>query len=62
VSQVSGANTYYYLSDGLGSTMAMVDSTGTVVKTYGYDVYGKVTSSSGSVANPSPEGPASRRT
>jgi RHS repeat-associated protein len=51
VSQVSGANTYYYLSDGLGSTMAMVDGSGTVVKTYGYDVYGKVTSSSGSVAN-----------
>jgi RHS repeat-associated protein len=51
VSQVSGANTYYYLPDGLGSTMAMVDGGGTVVKTYGYDVYGKVTSSSGSVAN-----------
>jgi RHS repeat-associated protein len=51
VSQVSGANTYYYLSDGLGSTMAMVDGSGTVVKTYGYDVYGKVTSSSGSAPN-----------
>jgi RHS repeat-associated protein len=31
--------------------MAMVDGSGTVVKTYGYDVYGKVTSSSGSAAN-----------
>jgi RHS repeat-associated protein len=31
--------------------MAMVDGSGTVVKTYGYDVYGKVTSSSGSAPN-----------
>jgi len=39
------------LSDGLGSTMAMVDGSGNVVMSYAYDVYGKVTSSSGSVAN-----------
>ncbi|MBE7519744.1 MAG: RHS repeat protein [Thermoflexaceae bacterium] len=35
--------TYYYLADGLGSTMAMVDSTGTIEKSYTYDVYGKPT-------------------
>ena len=34
VSQVSGANTYYYLADGLGSTMKTVDATGTVVNGY----------------------------
>jgi RHS repeat-associated protein len=49
--EVSGSNTYYYLPDGLGSTMAMVDGSGTVVKTYGYDAYGKVTSSSGTAPN-----------
>jgi RHS repeat-associated protein len=48
--QVSGANTYYYLADGLGSTMAIVDSTGTVQKSYTYDVYGKPTPT-GALAN-----------
>ena len=51
VSQTSAANTYYYLSDGLGSTMKTVDATGTVVDGYTYDVYGKKTSSTGSQAN-----------
>ena len=45
------ANTYYFLSDGLGSTMKTVDATGTVVNGYTYDVYGKKTSSTGSQAN-----------
>ncbi len=51
VSQVSGANTYYYLADGLGSTMATTDASGAVVNSYTYDVYGKTTASSGSQAN-----------
>jgi YD repeat-containing protein len=51
VSQVSGTNSYYYLADGLGSTMATTDAAGNVVNQYAYDVYGKVTSSSGSQAN-----------
>ena len=51
VSQVSGANTYYYLADGLGSTMKTVDATGAVVNGYTYDIYGKKTSSTGSQAN-----------
>jgi RHS repeat-associated protein len=34
---------YYYLPDGLGSTMAIVDGSGTVQKNYTYDVYGKPT-------------------
>ena len=41
---------YYYLADGLGSTMAMVDSAGTVQKSYTYDVYGKPTAT-GALAN-----------
>ena len=51
VSQVSGVNTYYYMADGLGSTMKTVDATGTVVNGYTYDVYGKKTSSTGSQVN-----------
>jgi RHS repeat-associated protein len=49
--QISGSNTYYYLADGLGSTMKTVDASGNVVNSYTYDVYGKKTSSSGSQAN-----------
>jgi RHS repeat-associated protein len=51
VAQVSGANTYYYLADGLGSVMATVDGSGTLANAYTYDVYGKTTSASGSQAN-----------
>jgi RHS repeat-associated protein len=40
----------YYLADGLGSTMAIVNATGTVQNSYAYDVYGKPTVT-GSVAN-----------
>ncbi len=40
-SMVTAGGTYYYLADGLGSTMAMVDTSGTVQKSYTYDVYGK---------------------
>ena len=32
---------FYYLADGLGSTMSIVDSSGSVQKGYTYDVYGK---------------------
>ena len=46
-----GGNWYYYLADGLGSTMAVVNSSGAVQKSYQYDVYGEVTGGSGSLAN-----------
>ena len=32
---------YYFLADGLGSTMAIVDDAGTVQNSYTYDVYGE---------------------
>jgi len=41
----------YYLADGLGSTMAVVDASGAVQKAYQYDVYGEVTGGSGSLTN-----------
>ncbi len=47
---LTATGSYYYLADGLGSTMAMVDSTGIVAKSYTYDVYGKP-AATGALAN-----------
>ncbi len=52
VSERTPSGTYYYLFDGLGSTVALTDSTGAVKNTYSYDPYGTVTSSTGPVVNP----------
>ncbi len=41
---------FYYLADGLGSTMAVVDAAGDVENGYTYDVYGEPTAT-GSLAN-----------
>ncbi|HLF79431.1 MAG TPA: RHS repeat-associated core domain-containing protein [Dehalococcoidia bacterium] len=46
-----GTTTHYYLPGGLGSTMALVDSTGAIVSTYNYDIFGAIRSSTGSQAN-----------
>jgi RHS repeat-associated protein len=35
---------YYYHSDGLGSTIAITDSSGNIMNKYAYDAYGKVVS------------------
>jgi len=43
---------YYYLFDGLGSVVGLTDGSGNVVNTYSYEPYGKLASSTGSVANP----------
>ena len=40
----SGANTDYYLADGLGSTMKTVDASGAVVNGYAYDNANRPTS------------------
>jgi RHS repeat-associated protein len=47
----SDDTTHYYLTDGLGSTMKLVQSDGDVENSYEYDVFGAVRSSSGSEAN-----------
>ncbi len=46
--------TYYYLHDGSGSTMALVDSRGTVTNNYSYDPWGKTITggTNGTVPNP----------
>ncbi len=49
IAQVEGSDWYYFLSDGLGSTMAITDDVGTVVRDYTYDVFGEVTGGSGTV-------------
>jgi RHS repeat-associated protein len=52
ISQVAADDTtYYYLGDGLGSTMALTDADGDVVNTYDYDVLGAVSSQTGSQPN-----------
>lgn len=44
---------WYYLKDGLGSTIAVINDSGaTVADTYMYDPFGGLLSSSGTVANP----------
>jgi len=52
---VSGGTTtpYYYLFDGLGSVVALIDTSATVQDTYSYDPYGNVTpGGTNSVTNP----------
>jgi len=48
--QKQSGSWYYYLADGLGSTMAVVNASGTVQDSYTYDVYGTSTKT-GSLAN-----------
>lgn len=48
--QKQSGSWYYYLADPLGSTMAVVNASGTVQDSYTYDVYGKPTKT-GSLAN-----------
>lgn len=43
---------YYYLFDGLGSVVGLTDGSGNLANTYAYQPYGKVASSTGTVANP----------
>jgi hypothetical protein len=37
---VGASETHYYLTDGLGSTLALTDEAGDIVNTYDYDVFG----------------------
>jgi RHS repeat-associated protein len=52
MSERTPSGTYYYLFDGLGSVVALTDGSGAVVASYQYDPYGRITASSGTVANP----------
>ena len=43
-----GGQTYFYHTDGLGSVIAITDSTGQVVRRYGYDAWGNIIYADGS--------------
>ncbi len=43
---------YYYISDGLGSITALVDSNGNIAQTYRYDSFGNIINSSGTITQP----------
>jgi RHS repeat-associated protein len=43
---------YYYHYDGLGSTIAITDSTGAIVNKYAYDDFGKILKSGETIQNP----------
>jgi RHS repeat-associated protein len=47
----SGATSYFH-ADGLGSVTSLSNGAGSLAQTYGYDSFGKQTSSSGSLTNP----------
>jgi RHS repeat-associated protein len=44
--------TSYYDADGIGSITSLSNGSSTISQTYGYDAFGKQTSSSGSLTNP----------
>jgi RHS repeat-associated protein len=51
IAQVGASETHYYLTDGLGSTLALTDEAGDLVNTYDYDVFGASRAETGSQAN-----------
>jgi len=53
ISQRTGTTHAYYLTDALGSVLALVDTTGTIGASYTYDPYG-ITTTSGSLASSNP--------
>jgi RHS repeat-associated protein len=52
ISMRRGADSYYYLSDGLGSITSLADSTEAAVNTYEYDSFGNVVNKTGATVNP----------
>ena len=53
ISKITPSNqAYFYHFDGLGSTVAMSDSTGAIVNKYAYDEYGNLLNSQEAVPNP----------
>ncbi len=53
ISKITPANeSYFYHFDGLGSTIAITDSSGNVVNRYAYDEHGKVLNQEEAISNP----------
>jgi RHS repeat-associated protein len=51
IKQTKAANDSYHLYDGLGSTRALSDSTGTITDTYNYESFGSLLNQTGSTPN-----------
>ena len=51
ISQERSSQTSFYLVDGLGSTVGLVDAIGTLTDTYQYDPFGKTDGQTGSTEN-----------
>ncbi|MBZ5679177.1 MAG: RHS repeat-associated core domain-containing protein [Acidobacteriia bacterium] len=52
LSELRSGTTSYYQADGLGSITSLSNSGGALANTYSYDFFGKLTASSGTLANP----------
>ena len=52
LSELVSGTTSYYEQDGLGSVSSLSNSAGALANTYTYDSYGKLTASTGTIANP----------
>jgi len=52
LAMLRSSTTTYYHADGLGSVTSLSNGAGSLAQTYGYDSFGKQTSSSGSLTNP----------
>jgi RHS repeat-associated protein len=52
LAQLRPGTTSYYQQDGLGSVTSLSNSAGVLAETYGYDSYGKTTTSTGTLTNP----------
>jgi RHS repeat-associated protein len=53
ISKITPTNqAYYYRFDGIGSTIAMTDSSGNIVNKYAYDAFGKVLDQIEVISNP----------
>jgi RHS repeat-associated protein len=52
LAMLRSSTTSYYHSDGLGTITSLSNAAGALAQTYGYDSFGKQTTSSGSLTNP----------
>jgi len=52
VAKISDWNVYYYHYDGIGSTVAMSDSSGNMVNKYSYDEFGNLINAEETITNP----------
>src|SRR5438105_6967148 len=52
LAELRSSTTSYYEADGLGTITSLSNSAGALANTYTYDSYGKLTASTGTLANP----------